>query len=198
MQQDFDDKYNKAIALAVQEHKSFYGEYPYICHLLQVERTIQNFLLGDPCFSSILGQLRIAAILHDILEDTQVSKSTLDEMFGHEIADIVFAVTNESGKNRAEKFEKTSVKIRGNALATILKLADRISNYTNCIKQYNSNNTNNLLKMYDKESARFKELIQVSDYTEYGIGDCILNMWEILDILVEEGKYCLNKIEKVE
>ena len=48
--------------------------------------------------------------------------------FGHEVAELIYAVTSELGRNRAERNKKTYPKIQGNFYATALKLADRIAN----------------------------------------------------------------------
>lgn len=44
------------------------------------------------------------------------------------MAEIVFCVTNEQGRNRKERIKRTYPKIRNNRWAQFVKLCDRIAN----------------------------------------------------------------------
>src|SRR4028119_866146 len=103
-------------------HKNqFYGELPYTKHLEEVILTLQEFGVRD-------GIVLSGAWLHDSLEDTPVTYELLKSVFGSEVADIVFDLTNEPGKNRKEILEKTAPKTIENYAALTIKLVDRIVN----------------------------------------------------------------------
>jgi guanosine-3',5'-bis(diphosphate) 3'-pyrophosphohydrolase len=139
----------KAKEFAIAKHGTQkYGEHPYSYHLDRVSQVLTEF--GYATDESIVA----AGWLHDTLEDTETTYTELVSEFGHEISDIVFAVTNESGKNRGDRFRKTALKIQSNKKALIVKLADRIAN-TEASLQSNPK----LYKMYLKEFPVFKELL---------------------------------------
>ena len=52
-----------------------------------------------------------AGYLHDTIEDTDTSYRDLFDRFGEEVAELVYAVTSELGRNRAERNRKTCAKI---------------------------------------------------------------------------------------
>lgn len=111
-------KYFAEIAHAGQTYND---EVPYTVHLEQVVQTLDRF--------GVRGNVMIcAAWLHDVIEDTGRSYNDIKSRFGEEVAEIVFAVTSELGRNRKERNVKTYPKIRANANALTVKLADRIAN----------------------------------------------------------------------
>jgi (p)ppGpp synthase/HD superfamily hydrolase len=140
---------DKAKEFAIAKHGAQkYGAHPYSYHLAQVSQVLNEFgYLGDEAIAA-------AGWLHDVLEDTPTTYSMLASEFGNEVADIVFAVTSEPGKNRADRFRNTAPKIQSNKKALIVKLADRIAN-TEASLQTNPK----LYKMYLKEFPLFKELL---------------------------------------
>lgn len=139
----------KAKEFAIAKHANQkYGDRPYSYHLAQVSQLLAEFgYLGDEAITA-------AGWLHDTLEDTETTYTELVSEFGHEISDIVWAVTNEPGGNRVDRFRNTALKIQSNKKALIVKLADRIAN-TEASLQTNPK----LYKMYVKEFALFKELL---------------------------------------
>lgn len=96
-------------------------EVPYTVHLQNVVGVLERFGLTDPV-------MICAGWLHDTIEDTTKSYNDIKDRFGVEVAELVFAVSSELGRNRKERNEKTYPKIRANPQAVLLKLADRIAN----------------------------------------------------------------------
>lgn len=95
-----------------------------------------------------------AAYLHDVVEDTGIPISVIEDLFGSSIAKLVAAVTNERGANRAERHARTYPKTRAAGPdAVLLKLCDRIANVVAC--------TDNpkLLPMYQKERQAFQQAL---------------------------------------
>ena len=159
-------RYENAKMLATRMHGlQDYDGFPYHKHLKDVENILLKFGF-DPH-----GDLIICAWLHDILEDCPISHNDIEKEFGEKIAEIVYCVTDELGRNRKERKEKTYPKIRSNPDALVIKLADRIANVENGKKKGNS-----LFKMYQKEHPRFKSL-----YT--GQFD---EMWDYLEELLKD------------
>lgn len=147
-----------------------YDGFPYHKHLDDVDSVVQRY--------SNATKYRMAAWLHDIIEDTPVSYNDIDKQFGFEVAEIVFCVTDEMGRNRAEKKPKTYPKIKSNSDAVFIKLCDRIANVENGVK-----NGSSMIKKYVKEHKEFKEALWV---------DGVWNkVWSDLDLLMDTVKESL-------
>ena len=141
-----------------------YGSEPYVAHLDAVVAVLNEFgYSGDEYVCS--------GYLHDCIEDTYILREDISKNFNDEIADIVFAVTDEEGKNRHERHVKTYPKIAANAKATIVKLADRIANVRHSI------DTNNKVDMYKKEHAGFKQALYKQENEQF---------WRVLDFLLRD------------
>ena len=114
--------YREAKLVAVKAHgNQTYGEFfPYEIHLDDVVAVLIRF--------GFSGKYIIAGYLHDAIEDTALSYNKIKNFHGYEVAEMVYCVTDEQGRNRSEKKLKTLPKTASNPDAIILKLADRIAN----------------------------------------------------------------------
>lgn len=127
-------------SLAHQGQK--YGKiFPYTKHLRDVVE-----ILKQHGFS---GKYIVAGWLHDAIEDGNVSYNDILKYFGEEVAEMVYCVTDELGRNRKERKEKTLRKTASNPDAIVLKLADRLANIQSGGK----------VDMYVKEYADFRGLL---------------------------------------
>jgi hypothetical protein len=100
-----------------------------------------------------------AAWGHDLIEDCRVSYNDVKEILGQEAADIVYAVTNEKGKNRKERAnDKYYEGIRETKGAVFVKLCDRIANV-----QYSKMTGSRMFEMYRKENDNFIEKLGYDD-----------------------------------
>lgn len=127
----------------VNHYNQLYGNVPYINHLLAT----QNISIKFGCDDTI----QAACLLHDILEETKKTYTDLKLVFGREIAEIVYCVTDELGRNRNERKAKTYPKILVNSKAIIVKLCDRIANIEDAVT---TNNTKKIF-LYKKEHNEF-------------------------------------------
>jgi (p)ppGpp synthase/HD superfamily hydrolase len=101
---------------------------------------------------------------HDTIEDTRVSYNDVKNQLGDEVADIVYAVTNDKGKNRKERAgDKYYEGIRNTPGAVFVKLCDRIANV-----QYGKMTKSRMFEMYKKENPEF--ILQLGYGTTYGFG----------------------------
>src|SRR5271166_5856251 len=127
----------KAFLMAARaHHNQMYGDEPYLTHLYDVVSCLEKYYSPENCIA--------AGWLHDILEDTPTQYSTIAEKISPEVADIVYLVTDEKGKNRWERAERTYPAIWVSEEATRVKLADRISNVRQCLRTRNTS----MLQMY--------------------------------------------------
>jgi len=123
------DQVLKAFELADKAHEGQFrasGE-PYIMHPLAV--------------ADILAHLQIdhitlmAALMHDVVEDTSYSKEDLEEMFGSEVAFLVDGVTKlnqfqyETKEDRQmENYRKMILAMAKDVRVVVIKLGDRLHN----------------------------------------------------------------------
>ncbi|TCJ16701.1 bifunctional (p)ppGpp synthetase/guanosine-3',5'-bis(diphosphate) 3'-pyrophosphohydrolase [Rubrobacter taiwanensis] len=110
-------------------------------HTGQVRKSGEPFIYHPLCTADILANLKLdsttiaAALLHDVIEDTGVTREELEEEFGEEIALIVDGVTKlkrlPSGnleEAQAESLRKMIVAMSRDVRVIIIKLADRLHN----------------------------------------------------------------------
>ena len=179
-----DDECNqvlKAFELADKAHEGQFrasGE-PYIMHPLAV--------------ADILAHLQIdhitlmAALMHDVVEDTSYSKEDLEEMFGSEVAFLVDGVTKlnqfqyETKEDRQmENYRKMILAMAKDVRVVVIKLGDRLHNMRT-LKHMRS----------DKQKRIAKETLEIFAPLAHRLG--IFNVkWELEDLsfrYLEPEKY---------
>ena len=99
----------------------------YFIHPIAVATTLSNMKLDD--------QTICAGLMHDVLEDTEVTYDEMEEKFGHEITFLVDGVTKLKNLNYSSREEKQAENIRKMVMAmsndvrvVLIKLADRLHN----------------------------------------------------------------------
>lgn len=142
----------RALLVAEKAHANqSYDIYPYIYHVKQVVKIAQDLGFDD--------NILVACALHDTLEDSELSYNDIKKAFGAEVAEIVYCVTDELGRNRTERKFKTYPKIKANWKAVIVKICDRIANISQSSK-YNQS----LFEMYRKEHDLFCSSLMSKDH----------------------------------
>ena len=119
----------KAFTISLEAHKDMRrksGE-PYIFHPLTVaEICVEEIGLGT---TSI-----ISALLHDVVEDTDIELADIERMFGKKIARIIDGLTKIGGvfeygtTAQAENFRKMLFTLSDDVRVILIKLADRLHN----------------------------------------------------------------------
>src|ERR1019366_6186821 len=107
---------------AAQKRKGAAAE-PYVNHLLEVAHLVST-ALSEPDTNLV-----IAALLHDVIEDSGVTKDELAARFGTDVADLVAEVTDDKSLPKAERKRLQVVNApKQSVRAQVIKLADKISN----------------------------------------------------------------------
>ncbi|MDC3315553.1 bifunctional (p)ppGpp synthetase/guanosine-3',5'-bis(diphosphate) 3'-pyrophosphohydrolase [Candidatus Thioglobus sp.] len=119
----------KAHRIADRAHSGQFrksGE-PYISHPLSVALILAELKLDYLCI--------VAAILHDCIEDTTVTKDDVKNEFGEQVAHIVEGVSKltnleftSSSQKQAKNFQKLILAMSKDMRVMIIKLADRLHN----------------------------------------------------------------------
>ena len=120
---------HRAYELANKAHEGqlrLTGE-PYICHPLSVALILADMRMDAHGI--------MAAIMHDVIEDTLISKEELAEKFGEEVAELVDGVTKLGRIDSKSRAEAQAKNVRKMFLAMVkdlrvimVKLADRLHN----------------------------------------------------------------------
>ncbi len=119
----------KAYRYAAKAHRNQnrYSGKPYILHLLEVAEILVSLELDTVTIA--------AGILHDVIEDTEMQLTNLEEEFGEEVAMLVNGVTKLSKisfkteeEQQAENFRKMFLAMAEDVRVILIKLADRLNN----------------------------------------------------------------------
>ena len=108
-----------------QRRKS--GE-PYVFHPIAVAKIVASKIgLDATCIA--------AALLHDVIEDTEYSEKNIKELFGKKISKIVVGLTKisklakeENVSLQAENFRKMLLTLNDDVRVILIKIADRLHN----------------------------------------------------------------------
>lgn len=159
----FDEK----VKWIIEQHESTNHQYdkylPYEFHLRMVHQVAKEFIHlitnSNDGETSLRESVLLAAFGHDLVEDTRVSYNDVKGVLGYTTTEIVYALTNEKGKNRKERAnDKYYDGIRSVEGAVFVKLCDRIANV-----RYGKITGSGMVKMYHKENPNF---IQKLGYQE--------------------------------
>ncbi len=119
----------KAFHMALDAHSDMRrrsGE-PYIFHPIAVARIVAEEIgLGTTAI--------VCALLHDVVEDTEVTLDDIEGMFGKKVATIIDGLTKISGvvdhtsSIQAENFRKMLLTLSEDVRVILIKIADRLHN----------------------------------------------------------------------
>lgn len=129
----------RAIELAARAHagQTDKGGHPYILHPLRVMMAMRT------------DAERMAAVLHDIVEDTPVTfEGLVAEGFSDEVIDAVRALTKHTGETRVEAAQR----IVRNPVARAVKLADIADNMD--LSRISDPTVRDVVRLCEYEAAR--------------------------------------------
>ncbi|MBU6183902.1 MAG: bifunctional (p)ppGpp synthetase/guanosine-3',5'-bis(diphosphate) 3'-pyrophosphohydrolase [Rickettsiales bacterium] len=122
-------KIKKAVEFAIKYHgiQQRASGVPYYSHPLEVAEIIAEMRLDTDSI--------ITAILHDTIEDTDLTLEEIEENFGKDVAKLVDGVTkltkikfHEDNVRQAENFRKLLIALSDDIRVLLIKLADRLHN----------------------------------------------------------------------
>ena len=100
---------------------------PYITHPVSVALILASLHLDTPTI--------IAALLHDVVEDTGITKEEVDQKFGSQVAELVDGLSKldkiefqSATEAQAENFRKMLLAMSQDVRVILVKLADRLHN----------------------------------------------------------------------
>ncbi len=124
-----EDLLNRAYVYAMRAHgaQTRASGDPYFSHPLEVAAILTDLGLDDATI--------VAAVLHDTIEDTEVTREEIDRVFGADIGRLVDGLTKikkldlvSKRAEQAENFRKLLLAIADDVRVLLVKLADRLHN----------------------------------------------------------------------
>lgn len=109
-------------------------------HKGQTRRTGHAYITHPSAVALILAEMSMdhetimAALLHDVIEDTDINKSSLGKIFGRPVSEIVDGVSKLSkifgsqAEAQAENFQKMAMAMAKDIRVILVKIADRLHN----------------------------------------------------------------------
>ena len=157
-----DDKIKEMLKRAGNIHagvNQLFDIYPYVFHLQRVLNAVLNYMDYIPELNEYKYILTFAACYHDTIEDARLTYNDVvkeaSKFLGKEdavtAAEIVYALTNEKGRTRAERANaKYYEGIRTTPFAVFVKMCDRLANASYAIE-----NGTSMAKKYRQEMPDF-------------------------------------------
>lgn len=173
---------SKIIGFAIEAHNStnhLYDGKPYSVHLSMVVMYGLKYLKNFGNLSYDTQEVILNACwLHDTIEDCRLTYNDIEKIAGKLVAEIVYAVSNEKGKNRKERAnEKYYSGIRTTPFAIYVKLCDRLANV-----KYSSDIKSHMFEVYKKEKDDF-----INSLFSEGIPAYLIPMVNELEVLLNDN-----------
>lgn len=172
----------KAIHIAEKAHidlKRKSGE-PFISHPIRIANALVSLGVEDEDTLTI-------AILHDILEDTDISRDYLLSIFGEDVVEAIDLLTKTENMN----LETYYTNIFYNPKACVVKIADRCHNVST-MYFFNEEKTANYIK--ETEFYIIPLCSEISNNYPY-LSNYIYSMKYHIESILETSKYFLKKIK---
>src|SRR5262249_11642452 len=120
-------RYAQALVYAIEKHRiqTRRDGSPYIAHPIRVAESLRTIAgVTDP-------DVLIAALLHDLIEDTECDWEAIESRFGARVANLVAELSADMRLPKPERKKDQLERIRGASReAKTIKLADRYDNLT--------------------------------------------------------------------
>jgi len=103
-----------------------------------------------------------ACWLHDTIEDCRKTYNDIEKLAGYEVAEIVYALTNEKGRTRKDRANnKYYAGIKAIPLAVFVKICDRLANVS-----YSKLKNSSILEVYKSENAYFFKKLYLPQFDD--------------------------------
>lgn len=155
----------------VEVNQKYGKDLPYSSHLHFVEQQGLKFIHLLPDAES--KELVLCALIgHDLIEDARLTYNDVKDAVRYQIgatpsyseavADIIYCVTDEKGKNRKErKSDKFYIELKANELAVFVKLCDMAANIL-----YGKLTGSKMYDMYKRDFPAIKDRLYIPEYDE--------------------------------
>ncbi len=153
----------KAEKYAVEKHADvnhLYAGMSYGVHLAMVVGFANRFLHLIP--ESDRETVLAACWAHDVIEDTRQTFNDVKKVLGLEVAEIIYALTNEKGRTRGERANEKYYKgIVETKYAPFVKACDRLANI-----RYSRDSGSDMFDRYKREHKYFCANLETNEYAD--------------------------------
>ena len=181
---------NDAHALHASVNHAYDRIRPYGFHLDMVVNWVRKYIEVVCVSEQDILPIYFAAFYHDSIEDARLSyndvmkiaKELMDEEQAYLATEIVYALTNEKGRNRAERAnEKYYAGIREIPYAPFVKLADRLANTSYAFSKGTADSLR-MSKVYREELPGFLEALKVEGTdVRFSLPEAMVeDLWEVI------------------
>lgn len=161
-----------AVEFAERAHRGQVRKYtgePYIVHPLEVAGLVASVPMSEDVI--------IAALFHDVVEDTSVTLELIRKAFGDQVAQLVHEVTDVSRKEHGNRATRKALDRQHLSTASVggktIKLADLISN-TQSITRHDPD----FAKVYMKEKRDLLPVLLGGAPSLYHRAEGLIKSWE--------------------
>lgn len=181
---------NDAHALHASVNHAYDRIRPYGFHLDMVVNWVRKYI-GEVCLNEQdVLPIYFAAFYHDSIEDARLSyndvmkiaSETMNEEQAFLATEIVYALTNEKGRSRAERAnEKYYEGIRETPYAPFVKLADRLANTAYAFSKGTADSLR-MSKVYREELPGFLEALKpTGDDVRFSLPEAMVDdLWDVI------------------
>lgn len=181
---------NDAHALHASVNQAYDRIRPYGFHLDMVVNWVRKYI-GEVCENEKdVLPIYFAAFYHDSIEDARltyndvmkIAEALMEKEQAFLATEIVYALTNEKGRNRAERAnEKYYEGIRATPYASFVKLADRLANTAYAFSKGTADSLR-MSKVYREELPGFLEAIKVETQDiRFRLPDAMVeDLWNVI------------------
>ena len=155
------EKIDWIISQHEETNHKYDGYLPYQYHLRMVVSVCERF--SHHVEPVAKDDIVLASYGHDLIEDTRVTYNDVKSVLGHRVAELIYAMTNEKGKNRKERAnEKYYQGLKDIKYGVFIKLCDRIANV-----EYSKMTKSRMFEMYQKENHDFMKSLGYNQNSYY-------------------------------
>lgn len=175
---------SKVISYAIEAHHNtnhLYDKKPYSVHLAMVVSFAYKYIHLIP--KEFKDDIIEACWLHDTIEDARKTYNDILKISNKNVADIVYAVTNEKGKNRSERANQKYYNgiVEQGFRAIFVKLCDRLANV-----QYSKDVNSRMIEVYRNENEHFLESILQKEEDKIMCCDMVNELKSIVKVIEYE------------
>lgn len=153
----------KSASWSITNHEAVrhsYDGHPYKFHLEMVVSCAKKFIHLIP--ESLQDIVLAGCWAHDTIEDCRQTYSDVVKVLGRDVAELVYACTNEKGRSRKDRandrYYRGIKKVQG---AAFIKICDRIANTL-----HSKNTGSSMFNRYSIEYPDFQSQLFREDYAE--------------------------------
>ena len=155
---EVNQKYNKTLPYSFHLELVYLQGLKFIHLIPDVKLRPENSFSNDRLRDAVL----IACIGHDSIEDARLTYNDIKELYGVEVAEMIYLVTDNKGRNRlARKSDEYYQDLKSNPLAVFVKLCDLMANI-----KFGILTNSTMLSKYKSEYPNIREKLYSKEYDE--------------------------------